>query len=77
MVEVESAKAGAIWASQVTWPIDLTHYIVQYYALAWIVDMQSGKEVFRGRCEVFSKRRPDLPTHVEMYAEPGGDTRKR
>ena len=71
VVDVETEGFGTIWASYVTWPIDLSHYIVEYGARVRIEDLQAGKEVYSGACGVFTKRRPGLPTHEEMYANGG------
>jgi hypothetical protein len=71
LVNVQTELVGTVWASYATWPLDFTHYIVEYMGHITIHDVQAGKPVFSGRCQVFSKRGPDLPTHAEMYADDG------
>ena len=51
---------------ELNWPA-----IVEYMGHITVHDVQAGKPVFSGRCQVFSKRGPDLPTHAEMYANDG------
>jgi hypothetical protein len=71
VVDVQSGQEGTVWASYVTWPLDLSHYIVHYQARVKIEDVVAGKELFSGACDVYTKRRPGLPTHDEMYANGG------
>lgn len=71
LVNVQTELVGTVWASYATWPLDFKHYIVEYLGRVTVHDAQAGKDVFSGRCMVFSKRGPDLPTHEEMYADGG------
>jgi hypothetical protein len=71
VVDVQTRQTGTVWASYVTWPLDFTHYVAHYRGVVKVEDVQAGKEVYRGDCDVYTSRRPGLPTHDEMYADSG------
>jgi hypothetical protein len=71
IVNVQTYIFRSVWASYATWPLDLKHYILEYMGNVTIRDITASKDVFRGRCFVFTKRTPDLPTHDQLYADNG------
>ena len=71
LVDVQTGMFQTVWASYATWPLDLKHYIVEYMANVTIYDAKVSREIFSGRCFVFTKRTPNLPTHDELFANSG------
>jgi len=61
----------SVWASYATWPLDFQHYILEYMGKVEIYDVKESKEVFSGRCFVFTNRAQPLPTHDELFANQG------
>jgi hypothetical protein len=83
IVDVHTMIYQDVWASYAAWPLDFSHYIVEYMANVTIYDAKAGKEVFGGRCFVFTKRTPDItkrtpdiPTHEQMFANNGAALKK-
>lgn len=71
IVDVHTNIFQDVWASYANWPLDFTHYIVEYMANVTIYDTKSAREMFSGRCYVFTKRTPDIPTHDQMFSNNG------
>jgi hypothetical protein len=71
IVDVRTNIFQDVWASYATWPLDFKHYIVEFMANVTIYDAKAAREVFSGRCYVFTKRTPDIPTHDMMFSNNG------
>ncbi len=71
VVSAQTMLFRSVWASYATWPLDFQHYIVEYMGRVTIYDVKESKQLFEGRCFVFTKRNQPLPTHDEMFANNG------
>jgi hypothetical protein len=71
IVDARTRRFGDVWASYVSWPIDLSHYIIQYESIVSVKDLSTDKSIYNGSCRVFTKRGPKQPTHAQLLENDG------
>ena len=74
MLAVLAGKNGLVFdvdggAQSLYFPFDWTHYKVQYFATARLVDASTGKVVAQAGCNIDSDDVMSAPTYNELYAD--------